>query len=318
MYSYFWNFINSNKWGINRRTAYLFLVLLSIVFSIPRYQDGWFLYAVVAYPILVISLLELTKRLLPLTVRVRELSLALVENKPDRDKISKWWKTLDQKSHAFFCLVVALGFALLSLAFNANPNWSRYSDALGVFYIGLMVGEIVHLLLNVLAGIYQLKEVPLKLNPLDPANTVDLRKIGEVTFIIAISIGFSLLVLNLIIASASFLFHHLLSGVIEVSVLAWVTIIILSIYPHLIFWQIVQSKKQETLQMLEDKLVKLYLDVVKKGVISPNIDELSKLQGQVIKNKSFPISGSELVSIISTMLLNLLPLVLRYFHINIP
>ena len=318
MYSYFWNFINARKQGVNRGIAYGFLVVLSLVFSIPRYKEGWFYYAALAYPLLVVSILELTKRLLPMVAQVQVKSLALVGSKTDRERLNHWWNNLDKRSRFILCITVALVLALLSLAFNANPTWSRYSDALGIFYIGFMVGDILYLLLGVQAGIYQLKEFPLKLNPLDPANTVDLRKLAETTFAIAISIGFSLLILNSIIAMASYLFRHLLSGVIVVSVLAWVTIIILSIYPHLIFWQIVQSKKQETLRMLEDKLVNLYLDVKKKGVVSPNIEEMLKLQTQVMKNKSFPISGSELFSIMSTLFLNLLPLILRYFKINIP
>ena len=165
-----------------------------------------------------------------------------------------------------------------------------------------MVGDIFYLLLIVQKGIYQLKEFPLKLNPLNPANTVSLRKLAEVVFAIAILMGYSLLVLNAVVAFASYLFPHLLMGVVIISALAWVTIIILSIYPHLIFWQLVQTKKQETLQMLEDKLFTLYLDIKKKNVVSQNIEEFSKLQSQIMSNRSFPISNSELFSVTSTLL----------------
>jgi len=318
MYSYFWNLINSKTLISYRRISYLLLVFFSIVFAIPRYGEGWFYYAIVAYPLLIIGILGLTKRLLPLVMRVQSTSLALAEKKTNRERLNSWWNSLDKKEHFLWCLTVALVFAALSLVFNANPNWSRYIDALGIFYIGFMVGDVFYLLLLVQSGIYQLKELPLKLNPLDPASTVDLRKLAETTFAVAISIGLSLLILNAVIAFASYLFRHLIIGVIVLSVLAWATIIILSIYPHLIFWQIVQSKKQETLRMLEDKIFSLYLEVKEKSVVPPNIEDISKLHAQVMKSKSFPISNSELFSIISTLFLNSVPLLLSYFKIRLP
>jgi len=318
MYSSFWNLINSKTLASSPRISDVLVVLLSIVFSLPRYEETWFFYAALAYPLLVIGILGLTKRFLPLVMRVQNISLALVEKKTDQEQLNRWWNSIDQREHFLWSLVIALSLGGLSLAFNANPNWSRYTDALGIFYIGFMVGDVFYLLLLVQSGIHQLKELPLKLNPLDPANTVDLRKLAETTFSITISIGFSLLILNAVIAIASYLFRHLLPGVIVVSVLAWTTIIVLSIYPHLIFWQIVQAKKHETLRMLEEKIFNLYIEVKEKSVVSPNIEDILKLQDQIIKNKSFPISNSELFSILSTLFLNSVPLLLSYFKISQP
>ena len=313
MYSYFWNFINSKAFGGKKRVAYVFLALFSLIFSLPRYKEGWFYYAMFAYPLLVIGILELTKNLLPLTNRVQNISLTLVEDETNQARIKNWWNNLGKKEHLLWCFTIALVLAALSLVFNANPNWSRYTDAIGVFYIGFMVGDVFYLLLLVQSGIHQLKDLPLKLNPLDPASTVDLRRLAETTFSVTISIGFALLIINIIIGFASYLFHHLLFGVIVISALAWTTIIILSIYPHLIFWQAVQAKKQETLRMLEEKLFSLYLEVKEKSVVSPNIEDISKLQSQVMKSKSLPISNSELFSIFSTLFLNSIPLLLSYF-----
>jgi hypothetical protein len=318
MYSYFWNLINVRTPAANRRISYLSIVLFSLLFALPRYQEAWFFYAVIAYPLLVIGILGLTKRLLPLVMRVQSLSLTLAEKKKDQDRLQHWWNSLDRKEHFLWSLIIACALAGLSLAFNANPNWSRYTDALGIFYIGFMVGDVFYLLILVQSGIYQLRELPLRLNPLDPANTVDLRRLAETTFTITISIGFSLLALNIVIAVASYLFRHLLFGVIVISVLAWATVILLSIYPHLIFWQLVQARKHDTLRMLEEKIFGLYLEVKEKSVVPANVEDLLKLQSQVIRNRSFPISNSELFSILSTLFLNAVPLLLSYFKIDVP
>lgn len=318
MYSHFWNFINSNssKWG--RRFLYFSCVFTSILFSTPRYWEGWFYYVLLAYPLIVVGILELTKILLPQVESVRTLSLELVENKLENKRLFNWWNNLDKKEHFLWCFLVAIILAFVSLWYNANPSWSRYTDALGIFYIGFMVGDVFYLLLLVQSGIYQIKPMSLKLSPLDPANTIALRKLAETVFSIAVSIGMSLLVLNIVVATASYIFPHLIAGVLIISVMAWLTIILLSIYPHLVFWQIVQVKKQETLQTLEDKIFALYADVKKKGEVSPKIDDMLKLQGQVLKTRSFPISNSEFFGIVSTLLLNFIPLLLGNLKISLP
>ena len=318
MYSHFWNFINSNssKWG--RRVLYLLCVFTSVLFSTPRYWEGWFYYVLLAYPLIVVGILELTKILLPQVESVRTLSLELVENKLENKRLFSWWNNLDKKEHFLWCFLVAIILAFVSLWYNANPSWSRYTDALGIFYIGFMVGDVFYLLLLMQSGIYQIKPMSLKLSPLDPANTIALRKLAETVFSIAVSIGVSLLVLNIVVATASYIFPHLIAGVLIISVMAWVTIILLSIYPHLVFWQIVQAKKQETLQTLEDKIFALYADVKKKGEVSPKIDDMLKLQSQVLKTRSFPISNSEFFGIVSTLLLNFIPLLLGNLKISLP
>lgn len=318
MYSHFGKFINSasSKWG--RKFLYLLCVFTSVLFSTPRYWEGWFYYVLLAYPLIVVGVLELTKILLPQVENVRTLSLELVENKLENKRLVSWWNSLDKKEHFLWCFLVAIILAFVSLWYNANPSWSRYTDALGIFYIGFMVGDVFYLLLLVQSGIYQIKPMSLKLSPLDPANTIALRKLAETVFSIAVSIGIALLVLNIVVATASYIFPHLIAGVLIISVMAWVIIILLSIYPHLVFWQIVQAKKHETLQMLEDKIFTLYADVKKKGEVSPKIDDMLKLQSQVLKTRSFPISNSEFFGIVSTLLLNFIPLLLGNLKINLP
>jgi hypothetical protein len=87
MYSFFWNFVNSKTLTSSPRISYILLVLLSIVFSLPRYEETWFFYAALAYPLLVIGILSLTKRLLPLVMRVQNISLELVEKKTNREQL---------------------------------------------------------------------------------------------------------------------------------------------------------------------------------------------------------------------------------------
>ncbi len=318
MFSYFLRFIESRSSRIGRMISYFLIIGLSVLFSTPRYQEAWFLYVLLAYPVIGAGVLELTKRLLPQVKLIRSISLEMVVSRPNREHLSEWWEKLDSREHFLWCFLVALVLASLSLAYNANLSWSRYTDALGVFYLGFMVGDVLYLLLVVQSGIYQIKGLPLKLSPLDPANTVALRRLAEKTFTIAVSIGFSLLVLNAVVASASYLFPHLITGVLILSVLAWFTIIVLSIYPHLIFWQLVQQKKQETLLMLEGKLLALYGEVKKKGEVSPRIEDMLKLQNQVLRAKSFPISNSEFFGILSALCLNFIPLLLGNIKISLP
>ena len=201
----------------------------------------------------------------------------------------------------------------ISLVFNANPAWSRYTDAIGVFYIGFLAGEIAYLLLLVPGGIFQLKNYQLQLNPILPAETINLQILAESSILLALAIGISLLALNLVVAMASYLFRHLLIGIIFVSALSWIAIIGLSVYPHFILFGLVQRAKRKTLTSLEAQIIEQYGDPLDGDKTRTSLEPTLKLYTQVLESKSFPVSSSALASIVTTMLLNLLPVLIGFF-----
>jgi hypothetical protein len=313
MHSILWNFIESRSNRFLRLFVWLLLILGGVLFSLPRLGEAWFVYALIAYPILTFGLLGLTKSLLRFLPKIRENTLAIVQDESDQQELYAWWESLGKKQHVLLSLLVAILLAGLSLVFNANPAWSRYTDALGISYIGFIAGEIVYLLLLVPSGIFQLKKYELRLNPVLPGQTVDLRILAESCFALAVGIGFSLLALNVVVAMASYLFHHLLFGIILISVLSWMAIIGLSVYPHLILFDLVQQEKRKTLEFLESQISEQYERLVNAKKMSSSLDELLKVHTQVLESKSFPISNSALFSIITTLVLNLLPVILGIF-----
>ncbi len=312
MYSIVWQFIETKPNRTTRFLALLLLTLGSVLFEIPRLREGWFIYSLVAYPILTLGLLELIRRLLRVLPKIRENSLALVKGKNEQQELDNWWKTLSRREHLLWCFAVALFLGSISLVFNANPLWSRYTDAIGIFYIGFFAGEISYLLLLVPSGILQLKKYQLRFNPIFPAQTVNLQILAESCFVLALSIGISILALNSVVLMASYLFPHLLFGIIIVSGLSWVAIIGLSVYPHLILFDLVQQEKRKTLELLEAQIIEQYGNIVEKREATP-IEQIMKLHTQVLEGKSFPISNSALFSIVTTMILNLLPLIMGFF-----
>jgi hypothetical protein len=223
-----------------------------------------------------------------------------------------WWKTLNHREHLLWCFAVALFLASISLFFNANPSWSRYTDAIGIFYIGFFAGEISYLLLLVPSGILQLKKYQLRFNPIFPAQTVNLQILAESSFVLALGIGVSILALNFVVLMASYLFPHLLFGIIFVSGLSWIAIISLSVYPHLILFGLVQQEKRKTLELLEAQITEQYGNIVEKKETT-SIEQIMKLHTQVLESKSFPISNSALFGIVTTMFLNLLPVIMGFF-----
>ena len=313
MYSIVWKIIESKSNRLSRFLVLLLLILGSVFFSIPRLGEGWFIYSLVAYPILTLGLLELIKRLLRFLPKIRKTSLALVKDKNELQELDNWWKTLNQREHYLWCFAVALFLAIISLVFNANPSWSRYTDAIGIFYIGFIAGEIVYLLLLIPSGIFQLNKYQLRFNPIFPAQTVNLQILAESSLVLALGIGMSLLALNFVVAMASYLFPHLLFGIIFVSVLSWIAIIGLSVYPHLIIFGLVQQEKRKTLELLEAKILEQYGDIVEKKEVTSSLEQIMKLHTQVLESKSFPISNSAVLSIITTMLLNALPIIIGNF-----
>ncbi len=312
MYSIVWQFIETKS---NRTTRFLALLLLifgSVLFEIPRLREGWFIYSLVAYPILTLGLLELTKRLLRFLPKIQENSLALVKGKNEQQELDNWWKTLSQREHLLWCFAVALFLGSISLVFNANPSWSRYTDSIGIFYIGFFAGEISYLLLLVPSGILQLKKYQLRFNPIFPAQTVNLQTLAESSFVLALGIGISILALNFVVLMASYLFPHLLFGIIFVSGLSWIAIIGLSVYPQLILYGLVQQEKRKTLELLEAQITEQYGNIVEKKEAT-SIEQIIKLHMQVLESKSFPISNSALFSIVTTLFLNLLPVIMGFF-----
>jgi len=244
--------------------------------------------------------------------RFQEIGLDLIENDQEKDAYKDWWGNLSKRRHLLFSLSVSMAFTLFSLLYNANSAWSRYTDALGIFYMGFFVGEATYLIaLSPLANTL-LKNYRLKLTPLDPARTVNLRNLAEITFNIALITGVSLLVMNMIIALASFIFRHLIAGVVLLSVIAWIIIIILAIYPHVIFWQIVRNKKEETLRALEKRITEQYTQIVMRGKQSQSMENLLKMHELVLTSKAFPISNTEFFGLLTALLLNVIPAILRY------
>jgi hypothetical protein len=208
---------------------------------------------------------------------------------------------------------VALLLSIVSLLFNKNLSWSRYTDALGIFYLGLAVGETAYLLLLVPLSVSKLKKYSLRLNPIDPSNTIGFRSLADTIFSLALLIGFALLFLNLIGAIVAFVFPHLKFGVYFITAIAWITFIGLAAYPHLTLREISESQKFFTLQALENKLIDLYKDDVKGDKDHSSLDATLNLYNSVLNSKAFPTSNSALFGVIATLLLNSIPVLIELF-----
>lgn len=312
MYSIVWNFIDNNPFRLPKIFTYILLILGSVVFSLPRHKEVWFLYVLIVFPVIVIALLELMRRILPFLLRIKQNSQNLLEKQEDKNSLGAWWEDLNKREHLIWCIAIALFLASLSLAFNANNQWSRYTDAMGVFYVGFMVGEVGYLLLLVPTGISQLNRYPLKLNPVNPASTVYLQILAETTFSLAVGFGLSLLALNVIVGTASYLFPHLFFGVLLISLLAWGSVLSIAIYPHFILWGLSQKTKRKTLQMLEEKIFEQFEYIINDNKTTSSIEDSINLYNQIQSSNSFPISNSGLFGIATTLFLNILPVLIGY------
>lgn len=312
--SFVWRFIASRPLGLPSRIVYWLLVLGSGIFSLPRVREAWFLWAVFALPLSMFSMLQLTKFVQRFLNRAHTLGLALLESADDRMQLDGWWNGLDERTHLLWNVFFALVLAGVSLVFNANPRWTRYTDALGFFYQGFVAGEVLYLLLLLPLWMYRLRGFPLRLNPFDPANTVGLSALAETSFGIALITGLSLLVINVVIVAASYLFRHLIFGAALVSISAWIAVIVLAGYPHLVLVRVVQETKEETLRTLEDKLIQQYRDIAEGRMpSSPSIEDTLSLYRHLVESKTLPISNSVLFGIISTLLFNTVPIIVRHF-----
>lgn len=309
MYSIFWGLIDSTSNRFSRILVFLMLVMGGVIFSLPR-LNAWFVYSLIVYPILTLALLAVIKRLLAFLPTIKESCIALVKDRIGRQKLDAWWMTLSHRKHWSLCLAIAVFLAGLSLLFNRNQAWTRYLEALGFLYIGFIVGEIVYLLLLVPDGISQLKNFQLVLNPILPVNTVNLQRLAKSTFNLALSLGVSLLALNLVVATASLIFPHLLLGIILISVISWISMIGLSVYPHLILHGIVQEQNQKILLFLEDKVQEQYEDFKGKSKVASVLNEIIKMQEQVLGSRTFPISNNSIYGMGATMVFNVLPVII--------
>lgn len=312
--SFVWRFIVSKPSGLPRCIVYWLLVLGSGIFSLPRIREGWFLWAVFALPLSMCSMLQLIKYVQRFLNRIHALGLDLLESTDDRRQLDGWWNNLDERTHLLWNIFFALVLAGVSLVFNVNPHWSRYTDALGFFYQGFVAGEVLYLLLLLPLWMYRLKGFPLRLNPFDPANTVGLSALAETSFGIAMVTGLSLLVINVALVVASYLFRHLIFGVAFVSISAWIAVIVLAGYPHLVLVRVVQETRQATLRTLEDKLIQQYRDIAEgRTPSSPSIENTLSLYQHLLESKTLPISNSVLFGVISTLLFNTVPVIVRHF-----
>lgn len=311
--SLLWRLIRSRPLGLGPQVVHWALVLGGAIFAIPRWREGWFLWAAPALPLSMFCMLQLIKHVQNLLNRIEGLGLDLVESGEDRKQLESWWKQLDQRVHVLWCLFFALVLAGVSLVFNANPRWTRYTDALGFLYQGFVAGEVLYLLLLLPLWMYQLHRFPLRLNPFDPANTVGLCALAETAFGVALATGLSLLAVNLVILAASYLFRHLLFGVVFVSASAWVAVIILAGYPHLVLWRIVHETRQATLQALEGQFIRRYREILDGRSPGPlAASDTLELYRHLLSSKTFPISNSTLLGILSTLLVNAVPLIVRH------
>ena len=317
MYSFSWQFIESNRFGIPKHISYLILVIGSIIFAFSRFPEAWFFFAIVAYPVLMIVILDALRQIHPLIIRIQMLSHGLLEVATDQGLSNQWWESNTRhRIHLLSCILGAAFFALVSLYFNVNPNWTRYTDAIAIFYLGFVASEIVFMLTLIPSWLWELKKSRLRLNPIDPANTANLRSLAQTVFNVALIAGVSLLLLNLIVALSSYLFPHLRPGVFFISIVAWISVIVLAGFPHLIFAQMVEARKQATLNSLDKKLIGSYDELVATGdtneVSSSSIEEIMKIHKLVLGSNSYPISGRSYIGVALTLFLNSLPIIIEF------
>ena len=313
MKSIFWDLIESKPAKLSKGIIYILLVLGIAIFSLPRIDEAWGAYGAIFYPAMMVIMLELIKRVLQLLSNVRSFGTDLVEKEEFKNDLDHWWNNLSKRNHFLLSIAVASFLAIVSLFFNANHSWSRYTDALGIFYLGLTVGETTSLLLLVPLSVSQLKKYKLRLNPIDPSNTTNLRSLADNIFTLALLVGLALLFLNLVGAIVAFVFPHLKFGVYFITAIAWISFIGLAAYPHLTLREISEVQKASTLQDLENKLIELYREVIKGNKEQSSLDVTLNLYNTALNSKAFPTSNSALFGVIATLVLNSIPVMIELF-----
>lgn len=313
MRSLIWDFIRSKPFDVPRPVIITIMMLGSVLFSLPRVGEGWFVLTLITYPFLILILIVFNEQLFSNINQLRGIGASLIKSKKDKQIFEAWWQGLSKKLQIGLMAAVGLFLGLFSLAFNQNPFWSRYLDALGIFYIGFLGGKLVYFITLIPQLVEKLKDFELDLNSLDPANTKNLALLVKKTIRLAILAAVTLLFLNVLITLASRFFSHLRPGVVLVSLIAWIAVGILTIYPHFIFWEIISKKKRDTFDQIDQKINQQYDLIInnKKGDIQ--LKELFALKQHIMESKSSPITGSGLIGVTAALLLNLLPTLIEIF-----
>lgn len=302
--------VEARPLSISPRFMRWLLSLGSIIFLIPRGFSGWFfVWAALVFALPMAAMLKLLKHVQTVLQRIHQHGHDLLESEEQRSQLDNWWSKLDGRAHFMMALLIGIALGAFSLIFNGNPGPSRYIEALGIAYLGFVIGEIAYLLALVPVWISQLSQLPLRLNPIDPASTTNLRTLAETVFGLALSAGAFLLLANALIVSAGVFFAHLAPAVIIVSVTAWIAIILLAGYPQLHFYRLVQSARRDTLHELEKQMARHYKAVLDgHSPQSPTIDDTLQLYNVVRESGSLPISGGAVVGVVVTLLLNVVPI----------
>ena len=313
MKSIFWDLIESRPTKLLRCIQYILLAFGIAIFSLPRINEAWGVYGIVFFPAMMVIMLELIKRVLQFLLNIRNIGNGLIETQEFKNELDLWWNNISKRNHYLLSIAVALFLSIVSLVFNANSSWTRYTDALGIFYLGLSVGETTSLLFLVPLNVSQLKRYKLRLNPIDPSNTTNLRSLADNIFTLALLVGLALLFLNLAGAIVAYVFPHLKFGVYFITAIAWISFIGLAAYPHLTLSEISEAQKASTLQELENRLIDLYKDVIKGDKERSSLDVTLNLYNTVLNSKSSPTSNSVLFGVITTLLLNSVPVIIELF-----
>lgn len=289
---------------------------LSSVFALPRIDEPWFLYAVIAFPAAMAAMIWLVHYLSNAHKALRVLSSEICSA---TDQVARQPQVALEprpREHVLVCLMVASGLALMSLIITGNTSWTRYVDAAGVFYLGLVAGDIVYLLVGIPRFLAHMVTLPVVLNPLDPANTAELRAlIGRLLSVLLVVSGICLSI-NAIVALASLLFPHLRWGVFALSFAAWGVILVIGVRPHLLLWQLIQQAKNDTLDQLESLLKNHYQQLL-EGTLesSTTLDTVLKLHEHMTRTANYPLAQNTFVSILTTSIVNGIPIAVSFFPI---
>jgi hypothetical protein len=311
--SAFWGFVTSIVSPALRAFAYVVLVALGVALTLPRIHDPWFRYSILAYPTVSIVVLELLRRTGAWLSEIRVVAHRLlgdselttsVEAPPDVARIAR----------TVCVLGVGTILAALSLLLNKNLRWSRFTDALAVLYVGSMAGELAYHMLLIPWTFARLRRHKLRLNPLDPANTVAMRGLAEISLIAGLTAAVGLFIVNGTLALAAYYYRHLLPGVLALSAAAWATTIALTVYPHVVLFGLVQRAKAATLLALEQRLLALSDSILYANGDAGAAEPLLKLQEHVLGTKAFPVSNTAIYAATSTLILNSIPAVIGWFR----
>ena len=98
-----------------------------------------------------------------------------------------------------------------------------------------------------------------------------------------------------------------------VSLIAWGTVGMLAIYPHFIFREMINKKKQETLDVVDKKINQQYELIMKNKKAKIELDQLFALKSHILESKTSPITVSGFIGVTIALILNLIPTVIEIF-----